>query len=81
MWRFIADMGVPYSSRTAIHRKTMAPNMSQYNTVAESSIWRAAKTGHAARFKIPRLYPGLNLKITKNFGSADGSRLWLERLL
>ena len=75
--RYIADMGQPcafradgeftsgayvriYDSR-GIRRENTSPGTPKRNAPVESSIWRAAKAGHAARMEVFRLFPGFQL--------------------
>ena len=95
--RYIADMGQPYAfpadgeftsgaylricDSCGIRRENTAPGTPKHNAPVESSIWRAAKAGHAARMAVSRLFPGVQLEAVKNVCSANGGRLWLDAIL
>ena len=79
---FCMDNGEEFTSRSyvdfcdfaGILREHTAPGRPQQNAVVESAIWRAMKGGHAARGKIQRRFPDVDLRRTLNLG-ASGNRL------
>ncbi|CAB1112594.1 unnamed protein product [Ectocarpus sp. CCAP 1310/34] len=70
---------IEFCDAAGIRREYTAPDTPKQNAVAESSIWRAMKGGHAVRRHILSM-PHVDLASVPNIG-ANGQRLWLSSAL
>ena len=85
---FRTDNGGEFADRSfielcgaaGIRRECTAPGKPQQNAVVLNAIWRAMKSGHAARREIRRLLPYVDLAWIPHV-AADGNRLWLKAIL
>ena len=74
-------MFVNFCNSLGIRREFTAPYTPQQNGPVESAISRAFKAGHAARLRVPQLYPDIRLEEIWSCTDAAGTSLWLESLL
>ena len=72
------SMFVDFCNGLGIRREFTAPYTPQQNGPVESAISRAFKARHAARLRVPQLYPDIRLEEIRGSTDAAGTRLWLE---
>lgn len=80
---FSSDNGIEYTNRAfvefcnnlEIRREVTTSYTPQHDSPVESVISRTFKAGHAARFGVPNIYPGIRLEKAKGFTDATATSL------
>ena len=78
---YLNSMFVDLCNDLGICREFTAPFTPQQNGPVESATSREFKAGHAARLRVPQLYPDIRLEEIRSCTDAAGTILWLESLL